>query len=49
LLQLARLQFENKATDDLNMAEVGASFMPKLMLSLANVMSSILQTNQHAD
>ncbi|MET0984336.1 MAG: phosphotransferase family protein [Steroidobacteraceae bacterium] len=43
LLQLARSQFEKKATDDLNMAEVGASFMPKLTLRLAKVMNSILQ------
>ena len=39
LLQLARAQFENGATDDPNIAEVGASFMPKLMLRLADVVA----------
>jgi len=48
LLQLARSQFEKKATDDLNIAEVGASFMPKLMLRLANVMTSVFQARPRA-
>lgn len=38
-----RRMFESKATDDINLAEVGASFMPKVMLRLANVMAAIME------
>lgn len=37
-----RRMFETKVTDDINLAEVGASFMPKVMLRLANVMTAVL-------
>ncbi len=38
-----RRMFETGATDDINLAEVGASFMPKVMLRLANIVASILE------
>jgi aminoglycoside phosphotransferase (APT) family kinase protein len=37
-----RHMFETGVTDDINLAEVGASFMPKAMLRLANVLAEVI-------
>jgi aminoglycoside phosphotransferase (APT) family kinase protein len=37
-----RSMFENGVTDDINLAEVGTSFMPKVMLRLANIVAEVL-------
>ena len=36
-----RRMFESGATNDINLAEVGASFMPKVMLRLANILAAM--------
>ncbi len=43
LVQRGREMFERRITDDINLAEVGASFMPKLMLRFANVVATVLE------
>ncbi|HET8613768.1 MAG TPA: phosphotransferase family protein [Sphingomonas sp.] len=37
-----RRMFEARATDDINLAEVGASFMPKVMLRLSEILSAVI-------